>query len=83
MSIEVCGPNEAMVKTAKCVGRVTGRQVTVGGCTCFWPCFQELHRMDLPAMTVKVKSEGVGTAEGKGTGVGTGVSVAGVGGTGG
>ena len=62
MSIEVCGPNEAMVKTGACVSG--GRQIIVGGCTCFCPCLQELHRMELAVMTVVVHSVNVVTAEG-------------------
>ena len=61
MSVEVCGPNVAMVKTGMCTG---GKQIIVGGCTCFWPCCQELHRMELAVMTVVVHSSNVVTAEG-------------------
>lgn len=53
-----------MVKTGMCVGGSESRAVTVGGCTCFWPCIQELHRMELTVMTIKVNSEKVVTKEG-------------------
>lgn len=52
-----------MVKTGMCVGN-GGRMVYTGGCTCFWPCVQELHRMELTVMTITVHSGNVVTAEG-------------------
>ena len=53
-----------MVKTGMCVGGSDNRSVTVGGCTCYLPCIQELHRMELTVMTIKVNSEKVVTKEG-------------------
>ncbi|KAI9560962.1 hypothetical protein GHT06_011918 [Daphnia sinensis] len=58
-----CGPNEALVVSGCC--HASGKPILIPGGRAFvWPCFQQLQRISLNTITLKVESPAVYTSEG-------------------
>ncbi|XP_077986569.1 flotillin-1-like isoform X2 [Glandiceps talaboti] len=58
MGFEVCGPNEAMVVSGCCHSRPL---LVAGGRTFVWPVIQQLQRLSLNTMTLKIDTPNVYT----------------------
>ncbi|XP_013411694.1 flotillin-1 isoform X2 [Lingula anatina] len=69
MVFETCGPNEAMVVSGCCHGKPS---IIPGGRVWVWPCIQQLQRINLNTMTLKVTSPQVYTQ------LGVAISVTGI-----
>ncbi|EFX80835.1 hypothetical protein DAPPUDRAFT_303889 [Daphnia pulex] len=62
MGFVTCGPNEALVVSGCCYNR--NPLLVAGGRVFVWPCLQQLQRITLNTMTLKVESPSVYTVEG-------------------